>query len=221
MILSSLELWLDPVPRSGPENMAVDEWLLETRGRSVLRVYGWAGNWGSLGYFGNLAEARSRLPGLDWVRRWTGGGVVDHRADWTYTLAISPDEGLATLRGAESYARIHGAVVAMLREQNVDARLSGGNGETGGALCFQNPVEHDVMDGDGRKLAGAGQRRTRFGLLHQGSVAAWGIDGAVGGEALAGQLAEVWERVEISPPGEEISDRVARRYGRGDWTTRR
>lgn len=154
MILSSLELWLDPVPRPGPENMAVDEWLLETRGRSVLRIYRWAGDWGSFGYFGNLAEARTRLPGLDWVRRWTGGGVVDHRADWTYTLAISPEEVIARLRGAESYARIHGAVVAMLRGRNVDARLSGGDEETGGALCFQNPVEHDVMGGDGRKLAG-------------------------------------------------------------------
>jgi lipoate-protein ligase A len=109
----------------------------------------------------------------------------------------------------------------MLRGRNVDARLSGGNEETGGALCFQNPVEHDVMDCDGRKLAGAGQRRTRFGLLHQGSVAVGGIGAEAGGVALAGQLAEVWERVEISPPGEEISDRVSRRYGRGDWTTRR
>ncbi len=35
--------------------------------------------------------------------------------------------------------------------------------------CFANPVRADVMI-DGRKVAGAAQRRTRAGLLQQGSV---------------------------------------------------
>ena len=37
--------------------------------------------------------------------------------------------------------------------------------------CFQNPVAGDVIAG-GRKLAGAAQRRTKWGMLHQGSIAA-------------------------------------------------
>jgi lipoate-protein ligase A len=36
-------------------------------------------------------------------------------------------------------------------------------------LCFANPVSADVMI-DSRKIAGAAQRRTRAGLLHQGSI---------------------------------------------------
>jgi lipoate-protein ligase A len=35
--------------------------------------------------------------------------------------------------------------------------------------CFANPVRADVMV-NGRKVAGAAQRRTRAGLLHQGSI---------------------------------------------------
>jgi lipoate-protein ligase A len=35
--------------------------------------------------------------------------------------------------------------------------------------CFANPVRADVLV-DGRKVAGAAQRRTRAGLLHQGSI---------------------------------------------------
>ena len=35
--------------------------------------------------------------------------------------------------------------------------------------CFANPVRADVMM-DGRKIAGAAQRRTRRGLLQQGSI---------------------------------------------------
>jgi lipoate-protein ligase A len=35
--------------------------------------------------------------------------------------------------------------------------------------CFANPVHADVMV-NGRKVAGAAQRRARAGLLHQGSI---------------------------------------------------
>src|SRR5439155_555754 len=38
-----------------------------------------------------------------------------------------------------------------------------------GYSCFANPVRADVMI-DGRKVAGAAQRRTRSGLLQQGSI---------------------------------------------------
>src|SRR5213078_4671110 len=38
-----------------------------------------------------------------------------------------------------------------------------------GYSCFANPVRADVMI-DGRKIAGAAQRRTRRGLLQQGSI---------------------------------------------------
>ena len=40
---------------------------------------------------------------------------------------------------------------------------------SGGNNCFANPVRADVMI-NGRKIAGAAQRRTRRGLLQQGSV---------------------------------------------------
>ncbi|MFZ3375780.1 MAG: hypothetical protein WA183_09525, partial [Chthoniobacterales bacterium] len=35
--------------------------------------------------------------------------------------------------------------------------------------CFATPVRADVLV-DGRKVAGAAQRRTQAGLLHQGSI---------------------------------------------------
>ena len=39
-----------------------------------------------------------------------------------------------------------------------------------GSVCFNNPVAFDLADTQGVKIAGAGQRRTRHGLLHQGSL---------------------------------------------------
>ena len=82
--------------------MAVDEWLLETATLPVLRVYRWAGEWASIGYFGEVTAARAAFPGVNLVRRWTGGGMVDHRADWTYTIVAPHSEPLAGCRGAES-----------------------------------------------------------------------------------------------------------------------
>ena len=224
MVFERLRLWLDPVIRPGPEAMAVDEWLLETATQPVLRVYGWLGNWGSVGYFGHLEEARAAFPaGMEWVRRWTGGGTVDHRADWTYTVVSPFEESLTRLKGAESYRLLHDALAEVLRVEGIDARLSSGAEQTGASLCFENPVSHDLMDAMQRKLAGAGQRRTKHGLLHQGSVAA-PCDATVSetrAQRLAARLSRHWEEVSLEPPSVDLLDRVAKRYAADAWTNRR
>ena len=223
-IFEEMLLWMDPVLRPGPEAMAVDEWLLETAEMPVLRVYGWQGEWASVGYFGEIAAARAAFPGVDLVRRWTGGGMVDHRADWTYTIVAPHGEPLAGWRGAESYRRIHAALAETLVTEGIEARVSDGGEETGAALCFENPVNHDLLGADGQKLAGAGQRRTRLGLLHQGSVAA-----ACGGgeaskkraEALAGRISNNWSMFTGQPDSEDLARRTAARYAKPGWTERR
>ena len=216
VIFECIRLWMDPMKRSGPEAMAVDEWLLETAEMPVLRVYGWLGDWGSVGYFGNLADARASFPGVEWVRRWTGGGTVDHRGDWTYTVVAPTGEMLADARGAESYRLLHAALAEVLVGGGIPARLSSGATETGATACFENPVSHDIVDAAGRKIAGAGQRRTKHGLLHQGSVAAV-CDPA----RLAASLAESWEMHEFHPPADVISAKVRERYTQAAWTARR
>ena len=221
--IGELTLWIDPLARPGPDAMAVDEWLAETAGTSVLRVYRWSGNWGTIGYFGRIAEARSAFPGLGWVRRWTGGGTVDHRADWTYTLHAAAGTPLARMKGAQSYGAIHAALAAALAEEGISCRLSDGNSQTGAAACFANPVGHDLVDAAGRKLAGAGQRRGLRGLLHQGSVAL-PCDPSVSvarARSLARALSATACEGRFDVPGEAIAARVRERYGRAAWTERR
>lgn len=217
-------LWMDPVRRPGPEAMAVDEWLLETAASPVLRVYGWQGEWASIGYFGGISAAQAAFPGVNLVRRWTGGGMVDHRADWTYTIVAPHGESLADWRGAESYLRIHTVLAETLRAGGIEARMSGSELETGAALCFENPVHHDLLDAEGRKLAGAGQRRSRLGLLHQGSVAAAcgdESDSKRRAEALADRISERWLDFPSLPDPEDLARRVAARYANAAWTGRR
>jgi lipoyl(octanoyl) transferase len=223
-VFEKLRLWMDPIRRPGPEAMAVDEWLLETADTPVLRVYPWEGAWGSLGYFGKIAEARACFREIPWVRRWTGGGLVDHRADWTYTVVAPQREALARARGAESYRSIHLALVGALRANGISTRLSAGNDETGAMLCFENPVSFDLLDQAGKKLAGAGQRRSKQGLLHQGSVSLTleaPEKSRCLAESLATQLAVDWQEIALDPNPEDLARRVAARYAREEWTTRR
>jgi lipoyl(octanoyl) transferase len=219
VIFDEMLLWVDPVRRPGPEAMAVDEWLLETAELPVLRVYRWLGEWASVGYFGKIAEAREAFPGVDLVRRWTGGGMVDHRADWTYTIVAPSGEPLAGWRGAESYRRIHTALAETLVCGGVEARVSSGKEESGAALCFDNPVRHDLLGADGRKLAGAGQRRSRRGLLHQGSVVREGSQNRA--EEFAGRIAGRWGIFPKSPDAADLAARMAARYANAKWTERR
>ena len=174
MLFEELKIWRDEVPKSGPENMAVDEWLVNSIEEiPILRIYSWDGAWASLGYFQSLAEAREIFgDGPEYVRRWTGGGIVDHRNDVTYTLVIPRSHELAGKRGNESYCAIHREIARCLGEGGIACELTPSDSENESLACFEKPVAWDLLGEDGRKLAGAGQRRSRRGVVHQGSVMA-------------------------------------------------
>ena len=71
-----------------------------------------------------------------------------------------------------------------------------------GYNCFANPVRADVMI-DGRKVAGAAQRRTRAGLLQQGSVQYVDL-----GNGLAGRFAQA---LSVNCSERKIADDVLKR----------
>lgn len=174
-VFGVLDIWLDDKPRTGAMNMAIDQLLMEqVTDVPRLRVYGWSEATVSFGYFMSLDSAKAEFSdeGLHYVRRWTGGGIVDHRSDVTYTLVIPRAHPLALARGSESYQLIHELLSAALVSlgENVSFLNELESQGDGGCACFTNPVEYDLLGESGKKVAGAGQKRTRQGLLHQGSV---------------------------------------------------
>ena len=91
-------------------NMALDEALLEAAprlGQPVLRFYSWTEPAASFGYFQRYAEIERLTPLRPLVRRPTGGGLVPHDADWTYSLAFPPSDEWYRLSATESYRRVH------------------------------------------------------------------------------------------------------------------
>lgn len=170
------------------ENMAADFLLLQRypdAGRARFRHYDWRAPSFTFGYSQKIAYVRTQLdalaPGepIDLTRRPTGGGVVDHRDDWTYSLVIPREHRLYDARATESYRQIHVAVAESLRAQNQPVVLKarcepdddGAACEAGPTVCFARPELYDVLhETTGAKVAGAAQKRTKHGLLFQGSL---------------------------------------------------
>jgi lipoate-protein ligase A len=143
-----------------------------TLGRPLLRIYNWAKPAVSIGYFQKF-PSEIAAQGVDVVRRPTGGGLVDHRGDVTYTVVVPPSHFVAQLRAEESYNALHRCVVAAFKSLGMNATLSphrcAPSPRSRDMVCFEKPTRYDVLL-DGRKVAGAAQRRTKAGLLHQGSI---------------------------------------------------
>ena len=164
---------LDVLPASeawdGPMQMAVDEALLRHAPRAALRFYRWTRPQLTFGYFGSYCEVRKKHPALPATRRWTGGGIVLHGGDLTFSLALPAGHPAVRLKGAEFYCAIHGAIAAALGQCGIFTRLATVLEQQTGVECFRAPVAGDVLSGT-RKLAGGAIRRTREGILYQGSV---------------------------------------------------
>jgi len=171
LLPQSIRFWCDPIPRGGYENMAADE-LLSRRSEAWLRIYGWARPAVSFGYFDSSPVAAALFPGegVEYIRRWTGGGIVDHRKGYTYTVTLPAREGCIYPPADKLYKWIHGALAQALRASGVSCSLLVEDAPDGGRACWASPVASDIVDEAGHKLAGAGQRRYRGAVLHQGLI---------------------------------------------------
>ena len=158
-------------------NMALDEALLESMTRlkhPVLRFYGWTEPAASFGYFQKISQVERATLLRPLVRRPTGGGIVPHDGDWTYSFAVPPHHEWHSLAAIESYRRIHEwiqrafARLKIQTELAPDKKTAGGQSGVPGE-CFTGHEKFDLL-WRGKKIAGAAQRRNKLGLLIQGSV---------------------------------------------------
>jgi lipoate-protein ligase A len=208
-------------PMEAAWNMAMDEALLGCGIGPVLRAYRWERPALSFGYFLLWEAADAVAAGNAVVRRWTGGGIVEHGADWTWSLIVPRGSPLARLRPRDSYIAIHAALGRALKLVGVPAeQVDGAAPVPAGGICFESPAPGDLLLA-GRKVAGAGQRRCRAGLLHQGSLS--GVHVPDGFEVqLAACLAG---RVRAFPldrvPTAEARELVRIRYGTEEWLKKR
>src|SRR6266566_84689 len=175
-LFSQLEVYNERVPRSAAMNMAIDEALLESAAAPSIRFYRWKSPALSFGYFGKFADVAEHHMKRDLVRRWTGGGIVLHGEDLTYSFIIPAQDAVFAQSSMSIYEKVHSALCNALVATGQRAFVAGSVDPGAGVSdagysghCFANPVRADVMV-NGQKVAGAAQRRARGGLLHQGSI---------------------------------------------------
>jgi lipoate-protein ligase A len=220
-----LTVYQDLTPRSAAINMAIDEALLETAKIPSIRFYRWNSPALSFGYFGSFADVADYATERDLVRRWTGGGVVFHGDDLTYSIVIPASDPIFVESSMSTYGKIHRALADALAKTGQHAQLATPNSAVtdrrySEGACFANPVRADVMV-NGRKIAGAAQRRTRAGLLHQGSIQHVELGNGLA-ERFARELSNVRSEKLLSRPIVERASEIAeRKYATQNWLRRR
>lgn len=224
MKLDSLHLWQDITPRPGPLNMALDEALLRAAREPWMRVYQWSEPTISIGFSQELDRVQESHRGWPTVRRWTGGGVVVHDGDWTYTLAAPQGTALCDMRATDSYHFIHEAMLTALRDCGItDCTLQPESVSDGMGICFEEPAKYDLVH-RGQKIAGAGQRRAKAGFLHQGTVQPLKMPDGFGAKFalhLAHEVHHITQADAESAFMSAAQDLVPRKYGSAEWTRHR
>ena len=167
----------------GARNMAVDEAMLELAagGSTLLRFYGWEPWCLSLGRHQTAPErllGRSPgdvRPGVDAVRRPTGGRSVFHGPEITYALACparawgGPRAVLQTVHGALAEGlRALGVPLDTARSDAAEANGAAAS-RISAASCFRDPAPGELT-ARGRKLVGSAQCHRRGGVLQHGSI---------------------------------------------------
>lgn len=228
--------------------MATDFLLLRRypeKGYARFRAYGWHRPAFSFGYSQKIAWVRAQLPAeaeqgraVELVRRPTGGGLVDHREDWTFALVIPRGHDLESARAVESYRAVHAALAEALREcgqaavlkERCEPEACDGEKQKGPAVCFTRPELYDVVHPEsGAKIAGAAQKRTKEGLLFQGSVWRPAAPAVADWEGLqaafVARLAEVLRAEAVETPWPDFAevelDGLVEQYGALEWTEAR
>ncbi|MBA2368125.1 MAG: hypothetical protein H0V82_03770 [Candidatus Protochlamydia sp.] len=142
----------------------------------LLHFYEWDCPCLTYGYFTKPSEylnleALARF-GLKAARRPTGGGIIFHTTDLAFSVFIPAAHPEFSTNTLDNYAlvnqRVAKAIQAFTNNRIAPALLLKAK-EGGGGFCMANPTQFDLVI-EGKKVGGAAQRRTKQGLLHQGSI---------------------------------------------------
>lgn len=162
------------------ENMNLDAELLASLNdnpRHLIRFYEWKNPSLTYGHFirpeEHLDLSEAERLGVEIARRPTGGGVICHFTDLTFSIFVPKDSPYYTTDTLTNYCFVNKKIKKALEELREDElQLLEENVQEStslGRFCMAKPTVLDVMCG-ALKVSGGAQRRTRNGFLHQGTI---------------------------------------------------
>lgn len=154
-------------------NMAIDEGIVQAFSKKelpILRFYDWSEPAISIGYSQRAGEVLEvdlcKKEGIPIIRRPTGGGVVFHGIDITYSV-ILPKTFTANIQ--DTFLWIQSNIKKGLEALGINVNLYNIKESSPLRYCFTSPNISDLMAG-GRKLAGLAGRRIKGKILCQGYI---------------------------------------------------
>ncbi len=171
-------LILENEPGIGSYNMAVDDYLFENLGnepKTFIRFYSWKRPTLSIGYSQKIREALDlefcQKNEIDIVRRITGGKLVLHYREVTYSICSSDTETF-TSSLSKSFKMISNALIKGLKELDIPAYLAEDDQASysrSSLPCFSYPAKNEIKV-KGKKIVGSAQKRISYKFIQHGSI---------------------------------------------------
>ena len=172
------KLILTKIPLAGSLNMAIDDFLfrsLSSEPQTFLRFYRWERPTVSLGYSQDNRKAVDveycQKQGIDIVRRMTGGKLVLHHKEVTYSLCSS-DKETFTSSLTDSYRLISQALMRGFEKMGLKSYLADAPPDSyvrGNLPCFSYPARNEI-EVEGKKIVGSAQKRSGSKFIQHGSI---------------------------------------------------
>jgi lipoate-protein ligase A len=162
--------------------MAIDEALFlnyfKNRQAPVLRVYGWKPAAYSLGYFQEAAKELDveacRRDNMAFIRRMTGGGIIFHDEELTYSLVCSKSD-IETDNIKQSFKVLCSFLIKTYKKLGLEAGFADDLGlakedsREFSSFCFASNEACDILI-KGKKIGGNAQRRRKDAIFQHGSI---------------------------------------------------
>ncbi|MCX5665719.1 MAG: lipoate--protein ligase family protein [Candidatus Omnitrophica bacterium] len=171
--------------RSGPSdamsNMELDENIFRTfmeDGIPTFRIYGWASPSFTYGVSQKPEDEidikRCASDGIGIAKRMTGGGVLFHNNEITYSLVCAKEDIGEPDSVFVSYRKICSFLISFYRSLGLDASfaLESEDFKTKCApheLCSASREKYDIVI-NGKKIGGNAQKRKRRAVFQHGSI---------------------------------------------------
>jgi lipoate-protein ligase A len=161
-------------------NMAIDEALFlrynESLSRPTFRIYRWEPAALSLGYFQQpqkeLFLDKINESNIPYVRRITGGGIIFHDAELTYSLVCSKDD-LNIKSVKDSYRKLCSFIINTYKNLGLKASFANEKADfkkkNFSSFCFASNQKYDILI-EGKKIGGNAQRRKKNVVFQHGSI---------------------------------------------------
>jgi lipoate-protein ligase A len=172
---------LDTGENLAQENMRIDEELLEgLKGEPILHFYDWKNPSITHGYFIQpekwLHLEKLKELGIDLARRPTGGGIVFHLWDLAFSFLLPSSHSCFSKNSLDNYRFVNNLVLQAVKDYmainsplNLIAQDKEAKFSFSSKFCMARPTKYDLML-EGKKIAGAAQRKKTQGYLHQGTI---------------------------------------------------